>query len=217
MHDPFLGEAIEGFDSVAGDHLAAMEALAERVHASAVGGRAAARAHTVRRREKVIRAWSVAVASLFVAAAVGGSVWLLRDGLTPTRPALTPHSGGYSSAQEQVMMPPVTVIPNEAAPTDASSLTLDSRETGDFSDIASVRDTTLTASFRRYVAGELALRGGVRGRVTLSFDVTSEGRPTDVAVVESPSTEASEVALTLLSRGPDWPREPSRKLITINL
>jgi hypothetical protein len=213
MHDPFLGEAIEGFDAVAGDHLAAMEALAERVHASAVGGRAAARAHTVRRREKAIKAWSVAVASLFVAMAVGGSVWLLGDGLSPTRPRLAPH-GEYSRAQEQVMMPPVTVIPNEAAPTDASSLTLDSRETGDFSGIASVRDTTLTASFRRYVQ---EFRSTARGQVVLSFEVSAEGRPLDVAVVESSSTEASEVALTLLSRGPDWPREPARKLITINL
>jgi hypothetical protein len=218
MRDPFLAEAIEGFDAIAGDHLGALENLSERVLVSASGGRAAARARASRRRESITRAWSIAMASLFLAAAVGASVWLLRDGLTSTRPSLASRSGGYSSEPEVAIMPPVIVIPDEAAPTDVSSLTLDSRETRDFTYIASpAPDTVQTVAFRRYVAGALALGGGVQGSVTLSFDVSTEGRPAGVAVIDSPSSEASEAALELLSHGPDWPREPVRKQITINL
>ncbi len=225
MRDPLLGEALEGFDSVPGDHSAALESLSERVRASATGGRAAARARASRRRESRTRGWSVAAATIFLVGAVGGSVWLLHDGLTPnaSRTTASRTSTGYYSGQEEFIMPPVTVIPDETAPanspTDMSDITLDSDEVRDFSDIATpepARDTVVTAPFRRFV--ESALRAeGWTGRAKVSFEVTAEGRPQGIEVVESSSPDAARTIRNMLTEGPDWPTEPSRKLITINL
>jgi hypothetical protein len=132
MRDPFLGDALDGFDAVPGDHAAAIERLAGRIAGSASGGRAAARARTAQKREGRIRGWSVAAASVFLAAAVGGGVWLLGDAtgtLNPPRPAIAP----VDSHEEVIeILPPVIVIGNEdapaAAPTDPSGMKFDSDE-----------------------------------------------------------------------------------------
>ncbi len=79
------------------------------------------------------------------------------------------------------------------------------------------RDTTQTDAFRRHVAGRNRERSAVMGPVTISFEVGADGRPRDVRIVESPTPELGEFARSLLDDGPDWPAEPSHKLITLNL
>ncbi len=79
------------------------------------------------------------------------------------------------------------------------------------------RDTTQTVDFRRHVADRNRERSAVMGPVAVSFEVSADGRPTGVQIVESPTPELGEFVRTLLDEGPDWPVEPSQKLITINL
>lgn len=230
MRDPLLGEALDGFDAVRGDHSAALERLSERVRSSAEGGRAAARARSSRLRERRVRGWSAAVAAVFLAGVVGSGVWLMRDGLDTdtSRPETAPRTGGYAFRQVEEIMPPVTVVPNDAEPagqaTDITGLDLDGEEVGDFSvaiaaelPAEAARDTVTTAAFRRYVHEALIVRSAVLGSVTLSFDVDADGRPTNIEVAGSTSPEAAAAAVDLLERGPDWPVEPSDKLIYIDL
>ncbi len=122
MRDGFLSEALDGFHASgagpAGEHAAALERLAEGIGRSASAGRAAARARAVRVRERRVRGWSMAAASLFIAAVVGGGVWLVHNGIPAgdTRPALADHtdtSPGYYSGPVEKILPPVTVIPND--------------------------------------------------------------------------------------------------------
>lgn len=228
MRDPFLGEALDGFDTVSGDHSATLERLSERIAGSATAGRAAARARATKLRESRIRGWSVAAAAVFLVAAVGGGVWLMRDGVISdtSKPTIAHRSGGYGSAELEEIMPPVTVIPNEAPAaeaTDMSSVTLDSEEVRDFLDIAvtePARDTVTTAAFRRHVHDALIVGSAVPGRMTLSFEVGADGRPQNIKAVETPdrlSEEAAREAIEIVKNGPNWPTEPSLKLITINL
>jgi hypothetical protein len=55
------------------------------------------------------------------------------------------------------------------------------------------------------------------GMVKISFEVGADGRPHNMEIVESPTPELGEFARTLIEEGPDWPTEPSQKLITITL
>ncbi len=57
----------------------------------------------------------------------------------------------------------------------------------------------------------------VEGRAKVAFDVSSKGRPRNIKTIESSSPAAARAAKRVLRQGPDWPAEPSRKLITINL
>ncbi len=147
MRDPLLADALDGFVASRGDHSAVLDRLSENVRASAAGGRAAARAHRARLRERTIRGWSVAVAGVFLVGVVGGGAWLLRDGIStddaaPVRGDST--GGGWSIQQVEAILPPVTVIPNDtpaepAEATDVSGLRLDPDE------VRAAPDSTLVA------------------------------------------------------------------------
>jgi hypothetical protein len=239
MRDPLLGDALDGFDAVPGDHSAALARLAKGIHGSATQGRAAARSRSARLRERRVRGWSVAAAAVFLAGVVGGGAWLFREGVPPTSTRGPIADRIHSSDEAEAILPPVTVIPNEPAPvsppTDISDLKFDREEMRDFSDAlaaeasaeaseetiaeAPARDTTLTDAFRRYIHDRRIVRSAVLGPVTLRFDVDADGRPQNIAMIDSPANfpGAADTAVELLKNGPDWPREPQRKLITINL
>jgi hypothetical protein len=243
MRDPLLGDALDGFDAVPGDHSAALGRLAEGIRDSAAQGRAAARSRSARLRERRVRGWSVAAAAVFLAGVVGGGAWLFREGVPPTSTRGPIANRTYSSEEAEAILPPVTVIPNEptpvSPPTDISDLKFDREEMRDFSDAlaaevsaeaseetiageiaeAPARDTTVTAAFRRYIHDRTIVRSAVLGAVTLRFDVDADGRPQNISVVSAPANfpGAADTAVELLKNGPDWPREPRQKLITINL
>ncbi len=321
MRDPFLGDALDGFDAVPGDHSAALGRLAEGIRRSAVDGRAAARSQASRLRERRIRGWSIAAAAVFLAGIVGGGVLLLNDEVQSdtTRGTIAGRTdrSGYPSPEVEVILPPVTVIPNEpesaSPPTETSDLRLNSEEVRDLSDAiapapspapqaqrqaevnepareeqalpvqaeeleiaemaediapqasaeasdqaaidevivvgygvqkrseltgsaamkasrsdalitasevsALPADTVTTAEFRRYIHERTIVRSAVLGAVVLGFDVDANGRPQNISIVDAPANfpEAADAAVELLKGGPDWPSEPARKLITINL
>jgi hypothetical protein len=103
------------------------------------------------------------------------------------------------------------------------------------------RDTVVTAAFRQYLLSKTGPhdttpeqepirvdeQDGIKviafyfddgGPVTLSFDVDAHGRPRNIEVIASPNgQEAAGLAKRYLSAGPDWPTQPSRKLITIDI
>lgn len=118
MRDPFLGDALDGFDAVPDDHSAALERLAEGIRRSAADGRAAGRVRTEQLRERRVRSWSIAAAAVFIVGVIGGGAWLLRDGLPHdtsrgTFAGESTSSGGYLSGEEIAILPPVTVIKEE--------------------------------------------------------------------------------------------------------
>lgn len=424
MRDPLLGEALDGFDAVPGDHAAALERLAESIRESAAEGRAAARARSEMLRERRVRGWSVAAAAVFIAGVVGTGAWLLRDGLPEgSRRSPLAQRNDYYTGHPEAFLPPVTVIPNEERrdtlrdderreeelavlapivrvpnnPAQATDIAvnLDEMETAEVARVVTqedskavadedpsasegpvvrirgmstvsvtppdtmpdttsqkivdrllanaatggrtvegqvvdaatgeplvgvfihadgkksgvvtdgegrfvlpvesegakmvadylgyervisvvddpeeavliamaedrttleevvvigygsqrkaaytgsvsgvdasgrargattredvreaVRDTAQTDTFRAYARGVLIFRSAVLGRVKLSFRVDADGRPRGIRVIESPSPDASRSARDLLKNGPDWPVEPARKLITIDL
>jgi hypothetical protein len=136
MRDGLLGDAIDGFDAVAGDHAAAIGRLADKIQSSALAGRASARARTSRLRERRVKGWSIAAATMFLAGVVGGAVWLMQDGVqTGASPSLEVPRRGGSTIDIEPTLPPVTVIPNDAddtatpqAPSDISGVKLDPDE-----------------------------------------------------------------------------------------
>ncbi|MDR2882962.1 MAG: hypothetical protein LBU98_04210 [Alistipes sp.] len=235
MGDPLLADAIDGYDAVPGapgEHADALERLAEGIARSASGGRAAARSRASRLRERRIRGWSVASAAVLLAAVAGGGVWMVRNGVrTDDSHTLAdrPAGGAYRSEVVEIL-PPVTVIPDEenVPETAPSPMPAQTRMQSELpvvaeamaemmADEAPARDTTQTEVFRRHVAGRNRVRGTVTGAVTVSFEVGADGRPRDVRIVESPTPELGDFVRSLLDEGPDWPAEPPRKLITINL
>lgn len=300
MTDPLLGDALDGFDEVPGDHSAAIDRLADRIRLSSSTGRAARRAKASHLRERRVRGWSVAAAAVLVAGVIGGGVFLLKEGIPAgadrgnlAHQSGNTNTGGHGPWNEISIMPPVTVVEQQrrdsldgalteqrlrreaavsarrinvvpdvrAEATDPSEVDFAELEIADFSEDrpmsapeaagtgetaappfaaaapapevpavpaasaasavpaakAPIADTTQTADFRRYVHELNIVRSAVFGRVTLSFEVSPEGRPVNVAVVESPSEMASGAAVEVLVEGPDWPAEPTLKLITINL
>ncbi len=118
MRDPFLSDALDGFDAVSGDHLAAMERLAGRIERSAAGGRVAQRARARHLRERRIRVWSVAAAAVLLVGVIGGGILFFGDGLTGDtlrgdiahETSNTGNGGGYGDWGEVAILPPVEVV-----------------------------------------------------------------------------------------------------------
>lgn len=229
MRDPMLADALEGFDAVPGDHAAAFDRLAAKIEQSGARGHAAARAHSARSSERVIRGWSIAAASLFLVIAAGGGVWLLKDGVTPDKSPAPKISRVARNDEVVQILPPVTVISNDEQPdalaTDPADVRFDRAEVPVISETEIVaaagddlagRDTLTTVAFRRHV-NYWSKTVSTAGSVTLSFEVGADGRPVDIKTEKSPSPETAKVAEKLLREGPDWPLRPTRKLVTINL
>jgi hypothetical protein len=80
-------------------------------------------------------------------------------------------------------------------------------------------DSTTTAAFRQYIHEQTIVRSAVLGPVVLSFEVRANGRPRKIEIISAPTDfpEAAKMAVELLKKGPDWPTEPAKKIITINL
>jgi hypothetical protein len=215
MLDPLTGDALEGFDAVPGDHSAALSRLAGEISSSAAGGKASARSRTSHMRQQRVQGWSMAVAAVFLAAATVGAVWLFDDDDSDGKSKTVVRESGHGWLDTPVepTLPPVTVIPNDpASASNPSGATLDNDEIHEISVPAA--DTVVTTAFRRFVADSHA---SIRGRVTLYFEVDHQGRPRNMSIVSTQSPEASAKATELLSKGPDWPIQPARKQIVIDL
>jgi hypothetical protein len=220
MLDPLVGDALDGFDAVAGDHSAALTRLAGKISSSAAAGKASARARASHLGQQRLRGWSMAVAAVFLAAATVGTAWLLdndnsvgaggREGEQHARE----NRHGWSDGLVEPTLPPVTVIPNDpatpAAPSNPAGVALDPDEIRS----APAADTVVTPAFRAFVASN---HGSVFGRVVVSFNVDHKGRPQSISLISSASPEASSEAIRLLEKGPDWPSEHPNKLIVIDL
>jgi hypothetical protein len=139
MSDRLLGDALDGYDAVPGDHTAALERLEGAIRGSAAGGRASARARASRLRERRIRGWSVAVAAVCLVVMAGGGVWLLHDGNaqrargTGDGTSTRKTHGTPPGIEIEPTLPPVKVIPNEpvtptTAPSDIRDVRLDPDE-----------------------------------------------------------------------------------------
>lgn len=91
MHDPFLADALEGFDSVKGDHVAQIEALRRQVHRKS------------KQKRFSFRVWSVAASLLIIA---GTGIYLLtRIGEVEIPPA--GQKDAYVQAlEEEISAPP---------------------------------------------------------------------------------------------------------------
>lgn len=241
MRDPLLGDALDGFDAVPGDHIPAIDRLSQRIAESAMTGRAAARAKTQRLREARIRGWSVAAAALLLVGIVGGGYFIFRDGV-PTDGAADDGANGARGALAYETTPDdlgrdavidagrIVVVPNvRAEATDPATVELDELEMHDDAVQAetlstpaakstSPADTVVTVAFRRYVLERQGGHVDVTGvTVTIAFEVSEKGRPQNISVLGQPSPEAIEAVVELLSKGPDWPTRPTQKLITIDL
>jgi hypothetical protein len=83
-----------------------------------------------------------------------------------------------------------------------------------------LRDTVVTAEFGRWLDRQRPLHkslGAGKGAVTLSFEVSEDGRPENIKIAGAASPAAGRALRRLLREGPDWPAQHVHKLITINL
>ncbi len=105
MRDPLLGDAVEGYDRVPGDHDAALERLRARIaERSAAESRPAAQIPSGNRR-RALRNWSIAAAVVLICLTTGALMILLKDPALqqPTLALDTPAAGDTLSNAESTL------------------------------------------------------------------------------------------------------------------
>lgn len=123
MRDPLLGDAIEGFDKVSGDHDEALERLSRRIAERAGadgdggGGRAVVRTDLADRRRRRIRNWSVAAGAVVLVAATTGTLfWVMnQDPFGEQTVAHETHRKGPADYETPISLPSAVMSEEETA------------------------------------------------------------------------------------------------------
>ncbi|MDH6358683.1 energy transducer TonB [Parabacteroides sp. PF5-9] len=192
MEDPFLADALEGYDRVPGDHTERIMDVRKRMIT------------TNRKRHMQIRSWS-AVASLVVLVVL--SVYFLMN-----QTQVSPIAQNEDSTAD-IPVEETTIILPASTPALARS-----QKTAPMTDI--VLDSVENESvYPQPLVGEEAYHAYIRqslihptdeicrnrqGCVVLRFYINSEGRPYDIQVIQPLCDSADKEAMRLIEEGPSW-------------
>jgi hypothetical protein len=234
MQDPFLADALEGYDKVKGNHLQAIEKLQRKITRQSYS-----------KGNRRLYYWSMA-ASILIMVSIG-SYFLFHQPELQNEPVmaeqiapieieepkasepenvLIPEKELLAQNKETVQFTPPVIMKDESVAAEmvqteaqvSESLSLVESEavvvgyvtqkksatTGSVSTVSTKPET-----FDDYVKKSLIHPADdeckdVKGKVTLRFYVDENGRPYDIKVKKSLCPAADKEAIRLLEEGPDW-------------
>lgn len=233
MKDPFLSDALDGYQAVEGSHVESIETMRRRI------------SRRTRSRRDSITKWSVA-ASLLICLGFGSYFWLNKETGLPEQaqsmaviedkaipleqapPAAAPKAAAPVASAPAAPTAAVAAAPTAApAPVEILSIVEDAAPIADTAteSIAEVKiaPRALTRSavlhaphpvigeeaFREYLKKELvhpqdSACKDITGTVLIEFHINEQGRPINLTVKQSLCESADKEALRLIEKGPDW-------------
>ncbi len=211
MRDPLLHDALEGFDTVAGDHGEAIRRLRKRV--------ATQSAVQPRRRKLGFYRRSAVAAVALLCMAVGG-LYMLRESHDRAvySDVLLPEDLTPVDFETLRRMESVIKVETQAATRAERSGPAPARELRRQIDAPAIRELSqtqldsLTAlySFENFVDNNMVVTtdgSGVRvsGTAVAEFTADGDGHPRNIRILESPAPAASREAVRLIRNAPEWP------------
>lgn len=211
MRDPLMGDALEGFDAIEGDHDEVIRRLRERVTARS--------AAPVRRRS--LHRWGAVAAVALLCVAVGG-LYLLREGHDRAvySDVLLPENMAPVDFEALRRMESIIKVEERASEhtreirSDAASSPVLRRQ-GPGSALGEVPQSQLDSlvalrGFEEFVESNMAITTdgtGVRvsGTAVAEFTVDGDGHPRNIRILETPAPAASREARRLIRSAPEWP------------
>lgn len=231
MSDPFLAEALEGYERMPDAHLERIEVMRKRI------------SRNTRKRHKTIYTWSAA-ASIIVVFALGG-YFLLHKNTYPVSTQIAQQITTEDSfeeiaqpkeeqEQEQALPPPPAPLAAEDTSSERLSLIDEEASMAMTAEIeadipvvarakmASNQDLAFAvkeATMPHPVIGEQAYQEyiqknrviptdntckEVKGQVVVAFFVNAEGRPYDLKIIRSLCPSLDREAIRLIENGPEW-------------
>ena len=211
MKDPFLSDALDGYQSVEGKHVESMEEMRRRI------------SRRTRSRRDSITKWSIA-ASLLICLGFGSYFWLNRQLGIPAQSPLAVVTEEEAVPLEQVQVEPFAAAP-AMAQVKARSIADDDVAVADMvvekqmpvatrslarsKAIRRPRPVIGEEAYQEYLRKELihpqdSLCKDVSGTVIVEFHINEQGRPVDLAVKQSLCESVDKEALRLIEKGPDW-------------
>lgn len=191
MKDPFLSEALDGYQSVEGNHVESIEEMRRRI------------SRCTRSRRDSITKWSIA-ASLLICVGFGSYFWLNRQPGMPAQSPLAVVTEEEAAPLEQAQVEPFAAAP-AMAQVEAMSIAEDDVAVAD----RRPRPVVGEEAYQEYLKRELihpqdSLCKDVSGTVIVEFHINEQGRPVDLAVKQSLCESVDKEALRLIEKGPDW-------------
>lgn len=211
MKDPFLFDALDGYQSVEGNHVESIEEMRRRI------------SRRTRSRRDSITKWSIA-ASLLICVGFGSYFWLNRQPGMPAQSPLAVVTEEEAAPLEQAQVEPFAAAP-AMAQVEAMSIAEDDVAVADMvvekkmpvatrslarsKAIRRPRPVVGEEAYREYLKRELihpqdSLCKDVSGIVIVEFHINKQGRPVDLTVKQSLCESVDKEALRLIEKGPDW-------------
>lgn len=215
MKDPFLSDALDGYQAVGGNHVESIEEMRRRI------------SRRTRSNRDSITKWSVA-ASLLICLGFGSYFWLNRQPGLPERvqsmAVMEEQEIPLEQAQEEDIAAPVAAAP-AVAQVEALTIVDDDVAIADIvaEEEVQIAATSLARSkairhpqpvigekaYQEYLKKELihpqdSLCKDVSGTVIVEFHINEQGRPVNLTVKQSLCDSADKEALRLIEKGSDW-------------
>lgn len=201
MKDPFLSEALDGYQSVEGNHVESIEDMRRRI------------SRRIRTRRDSITKWSIA-ASLLICLGFGSYFWLNKQ----SRMSVQSPLAVVIEEQEPVAAPAVaqvealTIVDNDVAIADMvakEEVPVATRSLARSKVIRCPQSVVGEKAYQEYLEKELihpqdSLCKGASGTVVVEFHINKQGRPVDLAIKQSLCESVDKEALRLIEKGPDW-------------
>lgn len=230
MKDPFLADALDGFQTVDGHHVESIETIRRRI------------SRRTRSQRDLIAKWSIA-ASLLICLGFGSYFWFNKEvGLSKELQSMV--------IQEEAVTPPLppepvmaqvaatpTPAPLAAAPATAEVLSIVEDDADVAEMIVAEEEVAMDVTRARapihraepvigYKAYEEYLRKelirpqdstckGVTGTVVVAFHINEKGRPVDLEVKRSLCASADKEALRLIEKGPGWKVDTTEVIVPV--
>lgn len=240
MKAPFLSDALDGFQTVEGNHVESIEEMRHRI------------SRRTRSHRDSITKWSIA-ASLLICLGFGSYYWLnrqwdmaeqsplavtTREQVIPLQQApkkATKNVAADSMQEQESTSPPPAVAEVAVAQAEVLSITDDDAAVADIiaKEEVPVAATALSRSmprqpqpkvgqkaYQEYLKKELihpldSLCKGVSGIVVVEFHINEKGRPVNLKVKQSLCESADKEALRLIEKGPDWEVDTVRVTVPV--
>lgn len=178
MKDPFLSDALDGYQAVDGNHVESIEAMRRRI------------SRRTRSRRDSITKWSIA-ASLLICLGFGSYFWLNKETGLPEQ--------AQSMAvieEEAIPLEQATVAAAPRALTRSAVLHAPRPVIGE--------EAFREYLKKELVHPQDSACKGITGTVLIEFHINEQGRPTNLTVKQSLCESADKEALRLIEKGPDW-------------
>ena len=203
MKDPFLSDALDGYQAVEGNHVESIEEMRRRIF------------RRTRSRRSSIAKWSIA-ASLLICLVFGSYFWLNRQPGLPERAQSMAVMEEQPAPLQQAPAKDIAAAPQASAPVVAETAVAQAEALSIANDDVAVRSMPRmpqpvigAKAYQEYLKKELvhpqdSVCKGINGTVVVEFHINEKGRPVDLKVKRSLCESADKEALRLIEKGPDW-------------